>query len=372
MKLLILIPELFRTKGGMQIFNQHFIKALSQWNKSLFIINLSDKKIHKSKLPSYIKFIPCGSKSRKWSRIRFVVLTFWYIIWETPDFIICGHINFSPICLIIKSLFGVKYGILTYGIEVWEIRNILKKKSFPKANFIVSISNYTISRIKMQIPNIEDKMFLLSNPINGDMFFPKDKSKLLIQKYNLSGFKILLSVARLSSKEKYKGYDTVIKAIPEVKKSIPNLKYILVGKGDDISRVKKLAQELGVLDSLIFTGFVRDEEIVDYYNLCDLFILPSKGEGFGFVFLEALACGKPVIGGNRDGTKDALLNGKLGILVDPDNVEEIKNAIIKVLRKEVEARLLDKNYLRKKVLTTYGIKKFNSKVKTLFEKIKES
>ena len=75
-----------------------------------------------------------------------------------------------------------------------------------------------------------------------------------------------------------------------------------------------------------------DEEIVDYYNLCDIFVIPSKGEGFGIVYLEALACGKPVIGGNQDGAIDALCNGELGLLIDPDSVDEIASNLSDILQ----------------------------------------
>ena len=89
-----------------------------------------------------------------------------------------------------------------------------------------------------------------------------------------------------------------------------------------------MIRELGIESNVTLAGFVPDYELCSHYNLCDLFAMPSKGEGFGIVFLEALACGKPMIAGNKDGSVEAVLNGELGALVDPDNVAEIANAII--------------------------------------------
>jgi glycosyltransferase involved in cell wall biosynthesis len=97
--------------------------------------------------------------------------------------------------------------------------------------------------------------------------------------------------------------------------------------------------------------------------------MPSKGEGFGIVFLEALACGKPVIAGNKDGSRDALLDGELGILVDPDNIDEIAETIVKVLKKDVPEKLLDGKYLRKRVLEVYGFDKFKERVRDLLRVI---
>jgi glycosyltransferase involved in cell wall biosynthesis len=109
--------------------------------------------------------------------------------------------------------------------------------------------------------------------------------------------------------------------------------------------------------------------MVDYYNLCDAFVMQSKKEGFGIVFLEALASGKPVIAGNKEGSCDALLNGEVGILVDPDNVDEVAKAIINVLRGNVPDYLLDPQYLRETVLEHYGFDRFCQKVKELFHRI---
>ena len=205
---------------------------------------------------------------------------------------------------------------------------------------------------------IMDNIMLFSPAVSGTKFFPKNRVAELAEKYELRESRILLTVARLASDEKYKGYDKVIQALPDIIKEIPDIKYLVVGAGDDTVRVKALAKKLGLDKYVIFCGFIPNDVLVDYYSLCDVFIMPSKGEGFGIVFLEALACGKPVIAGNKDASREAILNGKLGILIDPDNTSEIAGAVIKVLKKDVPDRLLDSNYLRKESLEAYGIAKF--------------
>ena len=110
-------------------------------------------------------------------------------------------------------------------------------------------------------------------------------------------------------------------------------------------------------------GFIPDEELCDYYNLCDVFAMPSKGEGFGIVYLEALACGKPTIGGNQDGAIDALCNGELGVLVDPDNIEQIAQAIVDILQgKHPLPILYQPDLLRQKVIEIYGFDKFKERL----------
>ena len=114
----------------------------------------------------------------------------------------------------------------------------------------------------------------------------------------------------------------------------PDTRYLLVGTGPDLLRIEKLAAEQGVQDAVVLAGFVPDEELCEHYNLCDLFAMPSKAEGFGIVYLEALACGKLVLAGNKDGSRDALNDGELGLLVDPDDTDEIAAESIRVLRRE--------------------------------------
>lgn len=96
--------------------------------------------------------------------------------------------------------------------------------------------------------------------------------------------------------------------------------------------------------------------------------MPSNREGFGIVFIEALACGKPVIAGNKDGSREAILGGELGIMVDPDDINEIAGAVTKVLRKETAGRLLDGNYLRARVVQEYGLDRFRERI-TIFSRL---
>ena len=140
----------------------------------------------------------------------------------------------------------------------------------------------------------------------------------------------------------------------------------LVGEGNDSPRVRKLVRRLGLGKSVVMPGYVSDKGLVDYYNLCDCFVMPSKQEGFGIVFLEAVACGKPVIAGNRDGSRDALLNGKLGILVDPDDLKEIARAIIEIMESKARAQLLDREYLRGMAVEHFSVGKFSKEAGLLF------
>ncbi len=142
-----------------------------------------------------------------------------------------------------------------------------------------------------------------------------------------------MTVSRLASSERYKGQDRVIRILPRLRSEHPDIVYLVVGDGDDRPRLEALALECGVTEQVVFVGRVSQDELPDYFRLADVFVMPSTGEGFGIVFLEAMASGANVIAGNQDGSRDALGDGALGTLVAPDNLDELASAIRSALDK---------------------------------------
>jgi glycosyltransferase involved in cell wall biosynthesis len=114
----------------------------------------------------------------------------------------------------------------------------------------------------------------------------------------------------------------------------PDLRYILAGKSDETERrrLTNIIRDLGLESHVHLPGFLPDAELIDHYLLADVFVMPSKKEGFGLVFIEALACGVPVVAGDADGSAEALQNGRLGLLIDPDDPAAIAGAIRQTLQ----------------------------------------
>lgn len=137
-----------------------------------------------------------------------------------------------------------------------------------------------------------------------------------------AGKKVILTVARLSAEEAYKGHDRVIRCLPALSAEFDNLVYVIAGVGDQQSTLKALADSLGVNHFVQFLGNVARDELPSLYREADVFVMPSTGEGFGIVFLESLACGTPVIAGDSDGARDPLQDGALGILSNDENLAE--------------------------------------------------
>jgi glycosyltransferase involved in cell wall biosynthesis len=131
-------------------------------------------------------------------------------------------------------------------------------------------------------------------------------------------------------------------------------------------RADALAKVLGVERSVTLAGFIPDEELADHYRLADVFAMPSTGEGFGIVFLEAMSCGTPVVAGNRDGSVDALADGALGVLIEPESVDAIVAGIKRILKCDGPARWFDRNALHDEVIRRFGRTPFRGRLRELF------
>lgn len=347
MNILFLTSKLNKT-GGIQEYNKNLLNALDNLNHDVKIIQLE--------------------KSAIFQKIIFSIKTFLNALIKKPDLIFCTHVNFSPLCSFIKKIFKIKYFVFTHGIEVWNIKDKRKNQGLLNADIVTTVSRFSRKKLKQSVSELSE-VKLLPNMIDGNRFKIKDTPKELIEKYNLENKKIIFTISRLSKGEEDKGYDKVIKAMPKVLEEIPEAVYILGGKGNDIERIRNLIDNLGLKNNVILPGFISNKMLTDYYNLADVFIMPSKKEGFGIVFLEALACGTPVIAGNQDGSVDPLQDGSVGTLINPDNIENIANSTISVLSGNVDKKLLDSEYLRSQTLKKFDFDRFKLKVNNLIHEI---
>lgn len=333
-KILFLYLDAFSITGGIEKFNKAFMKALQDISKEG---DLSYKSFSAYDDKPDFRYVDAESYlGFKGNKFAFVLNSINAAL--KYDTVVLGHINLALIGLIIKSLKpNVRIILIAHGVEVWEKLRFTKKNLIQKADVILAVSNFTKSRI-LEIHKIpEEKIKILHNTLDPYFSIPDklEKPEYLLTRYALNkDQKILLTLGRISDKEGNKGYDKVINILPEVLNHHSALVYILVGKYDENEkrRVMKLVEEKGINDNFILTGYIEDEELADHYLLADIFVMPSTQEGFGIVFLEALACGLPVIAGNKDGSVDALLNGKIGKLINPDNTRELSDTIINALK----------------------------------------
>jgi glycosyltransferase involved in cell wall biosynthesis len=194
------------------------------------------------------------------------------------------------------------------------------------------VSQYTKERFLEWAPLRADQGRVVPDCIDLEAYSPGPKRDALLERYGLRDRTILLTLGRLSSDEQYKGHDEVLEVLPDLAEEVPDVAYLVCGDGDDRPRLERKAKRLGVADCTVFAGYVPEEEKEDHYRLADAFVMPGRGEGFGIVYLEALACGVPVVASSADASREAVRDGQLGAVVDPDDPDDVKKGILKILQ----------------------------------------
>ncbi|NET46437.1 glycosyltransferase family 4 protein [Okeania sp. SIO2B3] len=295
-------------------------------------------------------------------RFRLATTLLWCLLTKQPQQVFCGHINLAPLVQILCVPLGIPYTIFTYGKEVWEPLPNKYQQALKQAARILTISRYSRDRCCENNYLEQEKFQLLPCMVDENIFIPQPKPKDLIERYNLEGAKVLMTVARLWSGDPYKGVDVTIRALPRILQIFPEVKYLVIGRGDDQPRLAKLAEDLGVEKQVIFAGFVPTEDLVRHYQVADAYVMPSQ-EGFGIVYLEAMACGIPVLSGDADGSADPLQDGKLGWRVPYRDPEAVANACIEMLKGE--DRRCDGHWLREESVKVFGRVAFTERVKQL-------
>ncbi|BAB76937.1 glycosyltransferase [Anabaena sp. FACHB-709] len=366
-------PNIFEFKGGIQTYSAFLLQAIQNIypdaNYGVFLMhdrrssaNFTNKNITQFHCAGIVPLV-----------LRTPLFATQLMAWgvtQRPNLVIASHLNFTVIANKLNRFAGIPYWTIAHGVEAWDLKNAEVKKSLHHADQILAVSHYTRDRIIEKHRLNPDKVSILPNTFASSRFKPAPKPNYLLRKYQLKPEQqIILTVARLAEAQRYKGYDQILQALPHIRQLIPNVHYVIVGKGNDKHRIESMIVQQGLQNCVTLAGFVPDEQLCDYYNLCDVFAMPSKREGFGIVYLEALACGKPVLGGNQDGANDALCHGELGALVDPDNVEEIALTLIQILQGIYPNQLMyQPDALRQKVIDYFGFERFQATLAKYLDK----
>lgn len=362
MKILLFTPDFPPGLGGIATHAGGIARGFSQLGEEIVVLTQHVKNDFDFDRKQEFKIV----RVRNWPFLR-EFLFFFYLPYLVKKYRIervynvvwmpCGAISFF-----FSRILGFPYYIAAHGSELFDANTLLKAKTKQSLKWLMKLtfrnatkcfpgSNYTkgiLIRNKICSENLE----IIPYGVDLERFHPAINCSEIMRKYNLFNKKIILTVARLDG---YKGHDMVIKSLPEALKKIPNLIYLIVGGGSEKQRLKKLIRDIGLQDRVIFTGYVPYKDIPKYYMLCDVFVMPSREvrirrhwfEGFGIVYLEANACGKPVIGGRSGGVEDAVIHGQTGLLVDPNSIKEISEALCLLLTDERYANRLGQNGKRR-------------------------
>ena len=327
LRVLALVTDAFGGHGGIAQYNRDFLSALARCDRVGDVIvlpRLGGRSV--GAMPNGVQQLHAVE-----NRLAYSVATLWTAIKHQPiHLVFCGHLRMVPLAAVIARALRVPLWVQVHGIEAWRELSAPQRRSVESAMMISSVSRHTRHRLLQWVGIDPARVKVLPNTVNPQ-YHPGPKPGYLIDRHAASGKKVLMTVSRLAGSEQYKGHDRVIRTLSRVLSHHPDTIYLIVGDGDDRLRLESLAVECGVVKNVQFTGWVPPEELPDYFRLADVFVMPSAGEGFGIVFLQAMATGVRVIGGSQDGSRDALCDGAIGTLVDPENCEELASAILAVL-----------------------------------------
>jgi phosphatidylinositol alpha-1,6-mannosyltransferase len=325
MRILHLATDAYGGHGGIALYNRDFLAALTR-HPGVEEVVVLPRIIHSDPgpLPAKVRFLARAAQNK----IAYgATLTKTLLREPKFDLVTCAHVNLLPFATFARQ----PPLLLIYGIEAWQPHWVP-----PRLRGIASISELTLERFRAWARPAAPA-FLLPNAVDLSLYGIRPKDETLLDRYGLRGRRVLLTVGRVVAEERYKGFDEVIEVLRELPEDVV---YLIAGGGSDIDRLRAKAAACGVGDRVVFTGLFDECDKPALYNLADVYVMPSRGEGFGFVLLEALASGTPVIGSRHDGGREALRNGDLGILVDPASCAELRAVILDLLARN-ERRIPD-------------------------------
>jgi phosphatidylinositol alpha-1,6-mannosyltransferase len=335
--ILYLVPNLFGPPGGIARYCRLVCRSLLETGAQVRVLSLADA----GGAPPEA----WGADARLYqanhgSKRGFVQSALATALSLRPTIIMIGHPYFSALGWFLARLINAHAVSFIYGIDVWQPLKPARRWALQRSNRIISISRFTAQQAARANRLCPTKIRILHNCLDPQFEGPAQSEK---APSNPS----MLTVARLSQAEQYKGHDYVIRAMPALLARFPELAYRVVGDGDDRARLEDLAAREGVARAVRFHGIVSEGDLRRLYAETSLFIMPSRGEGFGFVFLEAMAQGTPAIGGNLDATPEVIADGETGYLVDPTSVEAIVAAAARLLGDEALRRRMGQAAMRR-------------------------
>ncbi len=368
------MPGLFDFKGGIQTYSGFLLQALQQLNSeshsdSPIDVFLMHDRPRSLSADDHSRFYFSGHVPSRFRAPTFASTALAAGIQQRPDLVISTHLNFTVAAYWLKRLTGIPYWAVAHGFEAWNVQRPALRRALAHADKILAVSSYTRNRLVQEQALAPERVSLLPNTFDAQRFQVAAKPAHLLERYQLTADQpIILTVNRLAAGEAYHPYDRVLAALPQIRQVIPNVHYLIVGQGDDRQRLEQLIVDRQLQHCVTLAGFVSDADLPAYYNLCDVFAMPSKLEGFGIVFLEAMASGKPVLGSNQDGGIDALTQGRLGALVNPDDTAAIAQTLVQILQGHSSNPLLyQPEALRQAAIATFGNEPFKQTLAQLLQ-----
>lgn len=295
---------------------------------------------------------------------------------KRPNVVWSSHLRFLPNGLLGRWLSGGRFAVNVYGEEAWSGKLLpLVRRMLPRADLVLSDCYFTNDFVAGDYGIAANRRAVVWDCVDLERFEPGPRRSDLIERYGLpqrSGIRYVMTLGRIEARSRYKGYDRLLDAFKALSGS-RDLVLLYAGTGDDVERLRMRAVSEGLGDRVFFLGSIPESELCDVYNLCDVFALvsdrgPGRGEGIPLTPLEAAACAKPIIVGDEDGSREAVINGENGFCVSPRDPDALKNALEAILgNDELRARMAAA--ARARIEGEFSYPTFRDKTSALLDKL---
>lgn len=330
MRILTLVTDAFGARGGIAQFGRDLLRALCRYDTESSVVALP-RLVYDDigTLPAGLVFDTHSARGK----MSYVRATLSHALGEPFDVIICGHLHVLPLAALIARWQNVPLVLVIYGIEAWtDPGKLFLRAALERVDRVIAISDFTLQRFTRWSGLPGERCSVVPCCVDTARFTPGPKPEYLRERLRIGQRQVILTVARLAGAERSKGIDEMLKALPAIRRELGDVVYVIAGDGADRARLEAKAHALAIRDHVVFAGFVPEREKADLYRLADAFAMPGYGEGFGIVYLEALACGLPVVASAVDASREAVLDGRLGEVVDPGDTAELAAAVIRAAR----------------------------------------
>jgi phosphatidylinositol alpha-1,6-mannosyltransferase len=327
MNSLLLTPDLFTEDGGITRILRLYLKALCELateGDAVRVVSLNDRVADSADLRRYTNGHLAEWEVCSHGKLRFSEAAL--RLGARSNRIVCGHVAQLPLAWA-SSRFGRRkaYYLVAHGIEVWRPFSFFERRAIRGARRVLCVSDFTRQRLLERCPMPAERTAVLPNALDPRLDPPAPPVP-------ASGPPVILSISRVSAADSYKGIDHLISAMPAVRAALPEARLRIVGRGDGLAALQAHARRLELGDAIDFAGYVSDAELHGEFARCRLFALPSQKEGFGLVYLEAMAHGRPSLGARSGGVPEVITEGT-GTLVDYGDVPGIAAAIVASLQR---------------------------------------
>jgi phosphatidyl-myo-inositol dimannoside synthase len=327
--ILLLAPEIFSSEGGIPRILQLYLRALCEIagpDDLIHLIALNDPAISDAD----VLRVTAG-RLTTWhgcnrDKLRFIRTT--QKIGRHCDHLICGHIAQLPAALAAKAINPrLTYDFIAHGVEVWRPLKWMDRLALRYTRRALCVSEYTRGQLLARCSLPPARALVLPNAT--DPAFPIE----FTTEPERTESPTILVVARLTRNDRKKGVAEMIQALPVVRKTLPDVRLKIIGRGDALDELKELASTLNLQGLIEFTGYLDDDKLRAALQSCSLLALPSCKEGFGLVFIEAMACGTPCLGANAGGIPEVITEDT-GVIVEYGDVDRIAQGCITALQKQ--------------------------------------